>query len=81
MSEEDILKIWKTGLNKNQVAKIYMREYNQRIKIVRLDMKHRKERFMTYYEALARVERIILKEIKEDEKNDFKNNRNFNNDK
>lgn len=64
MSEEDILKIWKTGLNKNKVAKIYMREYNQRIKIVRLDMKHRHEKFMTYYEALARVERIILKEIK-----------------
>ncbi len=64
MSEEEILSLWKTGLNKNQVAKIYMRQYNQRIKIVRLDMKHRKERFMTYYEALARVERIILEEEK-----------------
>lgn len=64
MKEEEILRIWKQGLNKNQVAKIYMREYNQRIKIVRLDMKHRHERFMTYYEALARVERIILKEVR-----------------
>lgn len=64
MNEEEILKKWKQGLNKNQVAKIYMREYNQRIKIVRLDIKHRREKFMTYYEALARVERIILKEIK-----------------
>ncbi len=64
MSEEEILSLWKTGLNKNQVAKIYMKQYNQRIKIIRLDIKHRKERFMTYYEALARVERIILKEIK-----------------
>ena len=63
MNEEEILKLWKTGLNKNQVAKTYMREYNQRIKVVRLDMKHRQERYMTYYEALARVERIILKEI------------------
>ena len=63
MNEEEILKLWKTGLNKNQVAKTYMREYNQRIKVVRLDMKHRHERYMTYYEALARVERIILKEI------------------
>lgn len=64
MNEDEILKIWKQGLNKNQVAKIYMREYNQRIKIIRLDIKHRKERFMTYYEALARVERIILEEVK-----------------
>ncbi len=63
MNEEEILRIWKQGLNKNKVAKIYMRQYNQRIKIVRLDMKHRHEKFMTYYEALARVERIILKEV------------------
>lgn len=64
MNEEEILKKWKQGLNKNQVAKIYMREYNQRIKVIRLDIKHRHEKFMTYYEALARVERIILKEVK-----------------
>lgn len=64
MNEEEILRIWKQGLNKNKVAKIYMRQYNQRIKIVRLDMKHRHEKFMTYYEALARVERIILEEVK-----------------
>ena len=63
MNEEEILRIWKQGLNKNKVAKIYMRQYNQRIKIVRLDMKHRHEKFMTYYEALAIVERIILKEV------------------
>ena len=41
-----------------------MREYNQRIKVIRLDIKHRHEKFMTYYEALARVERIILEEVK-----------------
>ena len=64
MNEEEILKLWQSGLNKNQVAKIYMRQFNQRIKIIRLDIKHRKERFMTYYEALARVERIILEEVK-----------------
>ena len=64
MNEEEILKLWKSGLNKNQVAKIYMREYNQRIKVIRLDIKHRHEKFMTYYEALARVERIILEEVK-----------------
>ncbi len=70
MSEEEILSLWKTGLNKNQVARRYMQSYNQRIKVVRLDIKHRKERFMKYYEALARVEKIILKEIRKNESND-----------
>lgn len=63
MKDEELLKLWKSGLNKNQVAKIYMRQYNQRIKIIRLDIKHRHERFITYYEALARVEKLILQEI------------------
>lgn len=63
MSDEELLKLWKSGLNKNQVAKVYMRKYNQRIKIIRLDMKHRHEEFMTYYQALRKVEILILKEI------------------
>ena len=63
MREEEILKLWKSGLNKNQVAKIYMRQYNQRIKIIRYDRRHRHEKFITYYEALSKVERIILKEL------------------
>lgn len=64
MSEEEVLKLWKNGLNKNQVAKLYMQVYNQRIKIIRLDMKHRHERFITYYESLNKVEKLILKEIR-----------------
>lgn len=64
MSEEEIIKLWKSGLNKNQVARRYMQVYNQRIKIIRLDMKHRHERFITYYEALKKVEKLILKEIR-----------------
>lgn len=64
MSDEEILKLWKSGLNKNQVARRYMQVYNQRIKIIRYDTRHRHERYLTYYEALARVERVILKEIK-----------------
>ena len=63
MREEEILKLWKSGLNKNQVAKIYMRQYNQIIKIIRYDRRHRHEKFITYYEALSKVERIILKEL------------------
>lgn len=63
MREEELISLWKSGLNKNQVAKIYMRQYNQRIKIIRYDRRHRHEKFITYYEALAKVERIILKEL------------------
>ncbi len=57
------MKLWKSGLNKNQVAKRYMLVYNQRIKIIRYDRRHRHEKFMSYYEALKKVENIILKEI------------------
>lgn len=64
MRDEEILKLWRSGLNKNQVARRYMQVYNQRIKIIRYDTRHRHERYLTYYEALARVERIILNVIK-----------------
>lgn len=64
MRDDEIIKMWQSGLNKYQVAKQYMREYNQRIKIIRYDMKHRHERFMTKYEALSYVENVILEEIR-----------------
>ncbi len=63
MSDEEIFKLWKSGLNKNVIAKIYMKSYNQRVKIIRLDIRHRKTRFLTYYEALNKVEKIILRNI------------------
>lgn len=64
MSDEEIFKLWRLGLNKDIVAKIYMKSYNQRVKIIRLDIRHRKAKFLTYYEALNKVEKIILKNIK-----------------
>lgn len=64
MKDNEIISKWKSGLNKYQVAKQYMREYNQRIKIIRLDMRHRHERLMTKYEALEHVESVILEYIK-----------------
>ncbi len=64
MKDEELLKLWKQGLDKNILAKIYMKNYNNRIKIIRLDIKHRNERFLTYFEALNKIENIILKEIK-----------------
>ncbi len=66
MRDDEIIKFWKSGLSKYQVAEMYRREYNQRVKIVRYDRRHRYERFMTKYEALAYVEKIILKYIKGD---------------
>ncbi len=63
MSDEEILNLWKSGLNKNQVARRYMLAYNQKIKIIRYDRRHRHEKFMSYYEALKKVENTILKEI------------------
>ena len=67
MRDDEIIKLWKSGLNKYQVARQYMREYNQRIKIVRYDRRHRRERFMTKYEALAYVEKVILEYVRRHE--------------
>lgn len=64
MSDEEIFKLWRSRLNKDIVAKIYMKSYNQRVKIIRLDIRNRKVKFLTYYEALNKVEKIILKNIK-----------------
>lgn len=68
MKDDEIINLWKQGLNKYQVSKQYMREYNQRIKIIRYDRRHRHEKFMTKYEALKHVERVILKYVRSDDK-------------
>ena len=64
--EDEIIKLWKSGLNKYQVANSYRRSYNHRIKIIRLDPRHRYEKYMTKYEALETVERVILKYLRRD---------------
>lgn len=62
MTEEQIIRLWRSGLNKYKVAEIYKRTYNQQIKIMRLEPHNRNRgRLISSYEALARVERIILK--------------------
>ena len=66
MKDSEIIIKWKSGLNKYQVAKQYMREYNQRIKIIRYDRRNRHVKFMTKYEALSYVEDVILEYIKND---------------
>ncbi len=66
MSEKEIICLWKSGLTKNKLAEIYKRTYNEHIKMIRLEMHNRyKGRFITNYEALAYVERIIYRFLKE----------------
>lgn len=65
MSELEIIKLWKSGLSKNVLAKIYKRNYNQKIKIIRLDPRNRHSgKFINEFQALAYVEKIIYNYIK-----------------
>lgn len=66
MTEQQILQLWLQGYNKYKVAKIYQTTYNNTIKIIRLDIRNRNSgKILTSYEALAIVERIIYKYVKE----------------
>ncbi len=65
MQEREIIKLWKQGLDKYKLADIYKRRYNQQIKIIRAEVVNRhKGRYISNYEALAVVERVIYKYIK-----------------
>ena len=64
MNENEVLKLWKSGLTKNKVAEIYKRRYNQKIKLIRLEVVNRHVgRLLSSYEALAIVEKIIYNEL------------------
>lgn len=64
MSENEVLNLWKSGLSKHKVAEIYRRRYNQRIKVIRAEVVNRHAgRFISSYEALAVVEKIIYTEV------------------
>ncbi len=66
MKENEIITKWKQGLSKNQLAAIYRRQYNQEIKIIRSSVRHRHDgRYISNYEALAYVERVIYRYLKE----------------
>lgn len=66
MTDKKIIELWEQGLSKNKLSEIYKREYNQQIKIIRSSIKHRHDgRFISNYEALAKVERVIYKYLKE----------------
>lgn len=62
MVDKEIIRKWRNGLSKSQLAIIYKREYNQQIKIIRAELRHRHDgKFITNYEALAYVESVIYK--------------------
>lgn len=64
MNEEQILQLWKKGYSKHKVAQIYRQSYNEQIKLARLEVRNRYSgRLISSYEALATVERVILKQI------------------
>lgn len=64
MNENEVLTLWKSGLTKHKVAEIYKRRYNQQIKLIRAEVVNRHSgRFISSYEALAVVERIIYEEV------------------
>ena len=65
MTDEQIIKLWKSGLSKNKLSKIYKREYNMQIKIIRTSVRHRHDgKFITNYESLKRIENIIYKYLR-----------------
>ena len=65
MTEEEILLKWKSGLSKYKLAEIYRRNYNINISLIRLEMHNRHAgKYITNYEALAVVERVIYNYLK-----------------
>ena len=77
MQDKEIIQKWKQGLSKNQLATMYKRQYNQEIKVIRASVRHRHDgRYISNYEALAYVERVIYKYLKKEvKKNENKTNK------
>lgn len=65
MTKGEIIQKWKQGLSKDKLSKIYKREYNMRIKVIRSSVRHRHSgKFITNYEALKTVEEVIYNYLK-----------------
>ena len=63
MKEEEIINLWKQGLDKQTIANRYQRILNQYAKVLKLDIKHKDEKLITRYEALQKVENVIYQYI------------------
>ena len=69
MLDIEIIKLWRSGFDKNKLAEIYKRRYNHKIKIIRSEMRNRHAgRYISNYEALAYVEKTILNYLKNQRK-------------
>jgi len=67
MQDKEIIQKWLNGLSKEQLAKQYKRQYNQDIKIIRSEVRNRHSgKFITQYEALACVEKIIYRYLRKE---------------
>ena len=65
MTDKEIIAKWKAGLSKDKLAKIYKREYNMQIRNIRASVRHRHDgRFITNYESLAYVEKVIYRYLR-----------------
>ncbi len=65
MQDKEIIQKWKQGLTKETLAKIYKRQYNQQIRIIRSEVRNRHSgKFITSYEALAKIEKVIYEYLK-----------------
>lgn len=66
MTDKEILVKWQQGLSKDKLSKIYKREYNMQVKIIRSSVRHRHDgKMITNYEALRKVEQVIYKYLRE----------------
>lgn len=67
MQDKEIIEKWKQGLSKTKLAEIYKRQYNQEIKIIRSNIRHRHDgHYISNYEALEKVEKVIYKYLKKE---------------
>jgi hypothetical protein len=65
MTDREIIKLWRSGLTKNKLADIYKFRYNERIKIIRSEMRNRHAgRYISKYEALNYIEKTILNYVR-----------------
>lgn len=65
--DKEIISLWRSGLNKFKLAEIYKSRYNHRIRIIRSEMRNRHAgRYISSYEALAVVEKAILKYLEKE---------------
>ena len=67
MQDKEIVQKWIEGLSKEQLAKQYKRQYNMQIRNIRAEVKNRHSgRFITSYEALEKIEKVIYEYLRKE---------------